>query len=256
MSRDTQIAIKKYGRKYNVKENFYSKADDKIYLKNGIGAIVCIIERDGRGILSKLNDDPKLLAHLNRNIYNKVARGHLAQLKGNLYIDENGCIWKKSIEAVFHNPLFHNQNVKFTRWPKGDYETVISRNPDESNVLFTGKVDRDTYYQGTYNAGDSLIKHWNLDVKDHIIGYIKGYTHYANTKSPQYDEADYKDKIEILKIVFPEKYSKATSFKKEMDSDYYTALNKVFNRAKFFNSQEYKNQIKAINDKHSIKAKF
>ncbi|QHI36403.1 hypothetical protein IMCC3317_17660 [Kordia antarctica] len=64
-------------------------------------------------------------SHLNRNKYNKVAKGMLIRKSGSIFIDEDGMEWElqNQIANIYHNPA---QNAKFLHKVKkgGEYETI------------------------------------------------------------------------------------------------------------------------------------
>jgi len=71
--------------------------------------------------------------HLNRNKYNRVAKGKLTKVQGSIWIDENGCEWEIMPQSLnkYHNPertvkllhkLYSYEDKKLV--PAGEFETI------------------------------------------------------------------------------------------------------------------------------------
>ncbi|WP_340066503.1 VWA domain-containing protein [Ascidiimonas aurantiaca] len=123
--------------------------------------------------------------HINRNLFNKVARGNLIRKSGNIFVDEDGMEWilQSDLKNALHDPA---KNSKFLHpLPEGgEYETIRELCPDEFKYkvnikgLHRKKITSDilkgcnviTYpYGGTYNFGktSSALLHYFLDIEPH-----------------------------------------------------------------------------------------
>ena len=136
------------------------------------------------------------ITHLNRNKYNKVAKGMLIRKSGEIFIDENGCEWELQNQCfnAFHKPI---KNAKFLHKVAGggEYETIREIKATEGQIttficpdsdiipVKTMKIidiEADTLkgsnvlndqYQSSYNFGhtglSSFLKHRHLDMLPH-----------------------------------------------------------------------------------------
>ena len=123
--------------------------------------------------------------HLNRNLFNKVARGNLVRKSGNIFVDEDGMEWilQSDLKNAYHNPA---KNSKFLHplSEGGEYETIRELCPDEFkyrvniNGLRIKKITSDTLkgcnvinypYGGSYNFGktSNAFLHYFLDIEPH-----------------------------------------------------------------------------------------
>ena len=251
--------------KYQKRQATYNIDDDKYYLKDNDGSIIGIIEKDKRGRFRKFNKDGHILAHLNRNRLNKEACGDLAQLRGNLFIDEKGCVFEKKsvVGSMYHSPL---KNVKFTRKSKNgwSYETVkkLTEHETRTNLLFEGKNVRSGPDRGTFNFYDAspafeyalswlavnsedpwkksispfppgeyanLLKHPHMLYDEDL--HKKGYTEYAIFPE-QHDEPTDEEKMIVLSYSFPDRYNRSDVYKEDMEYDFKKALIEIHANAK------------------------
>jgi hypothetical protein len=149
----------------------------------------------------RLNNSEELLKHLNRNQYNKPAKGALTHIKKDLYHDENFCVWVLFPEkfSIYHNPKGQWKNLKFVRPDPNNsmsHETILK--VDESVIsslkkgVYPDKISGQMVvageYQQTYNFEHSGISnfwnyfnHWEEDIYLHNQGWIE----YAQFNQPR-----------------------------------------------------------------------
>jgi hypothetical protein len=149
------------------------------YIKKENGEVIAVVEIHDKYLGVKkgeviLNTDEKLLKHLNRNQYNKPAKGTLTHIQAEFYHDEHNCIWTLFPEkySVYHNPKDRWENLKFVR-PEfsgnGSYETILKVDEsviaalkrDEYPYNITGDMVLTGEYQQTYNFAHCEAT-WNL----------------------------------------------------------------------------------------------
>lgn len=113
--------------------------------------------------------------HLNRNRYNKVAKGVLKkEPDSDYYIDECGKLWRKirQDKNIAHN-IF--KTVKFLKKAKGggEYETIREKLPGESwfSDEFHGPNVTTGGNRGTYNFGitENTLEHLHFDLETHTL---------------------------------------------------------------------------------------
>jgi Mg-chelatase subunit ChlD len=120
--------------------------------------------------------------HLNRNRYNKVAKGVLKKdPKSDYYIDECGKLWRKIEQPknVTHN-IF--KTVKFLKLAEGggEYETIREKLPGENwwSDEFHGPNVVTGNTRGTYNYGvtANTLEHLHFDLETHTLVWGGNYT--------------------------------------------------------------------------------
>jgi len=140
-----------------------------------------------------LSTDEALLKHLNRNKYNKPAKGVLTHIGEGIYYDENYCIWKLFPKkySIYHNPEGKWENLKFVRPvpPNGNesYETILKTSSEVINLLekdiypdvISGTMVTTGGFQQTYNyVHVETSKFWRYighhyeDVDLHTSGWV------------------------------------------------------------------------------------
>lgn len=127
--------------------------------------------------------------HLNRNKHNKLPKGGLQYLSGDLYKDDSELIWKRQphIKNKFHQP---DGEVAMVDNPYPNISGTLTFDPKNPNLKFLcetasggsyevivqpdGKYLIEGLKQGTYNYGHpsgffGSMKHVFLDVVPHFI---------------------------------------------------------------------------------------
>jgi hypothetical protein len=190
------------------------------YIKKENGEVIAVVEIHNNylGVIKGeviLNTDKKLLKHLNRNQYNKPAKGTLTHIQAEFYHDENNCIWTLFPEkySVYHNPEGKWENLKFVR-PEfngdGSHETILKVNESIINALkrdeypysITGDMVITDEYQQTDNFAHCETT-WNLpklaktfwehsteDVQLHNRGWVY-YAEFPQTPSGKPNPEEY-----------------------------------------------------------------
>ncbi|WP_340200858.1 vWA domain-containing protein [Ascidiimonas sp. W6] len=112
--------------------------------------------------------------HLNRNKYNKVAKGVLKKSPdSDYYVDECGKHWRKisQVKNLTHNI---SKNIKFLKLAEGggEYETIREKLQGESwsSDEFHGPNVTTGKYRGTYNFGitSNILAHTHFDLEPHL----------------------------------------------------------------------------------------
>ena len=161
---------------YNNKDEIITLSDNKYYafskmplfsLKQlGIDYFYIIYNQEIEAIVTKSTDlkdsvklitkenSPVLLELLNRNKYNRPAKGKLTKMTDWLYFDENNCVWALKIKdnylqnnyINFYRPSFTNPGVHETvlQISDGDKSLIAS---DKFPQFINGKMVTDSYFQ-------------------------------------------------------------------------------------------------------------
>ncbi len=153
-------------------------------------------------LFNLIKTDFKSMNHINRNQYNKEAKGVLSKVRKRIYKDENGCLWTLQTQTKnkFHNyNAFGREdfdvvrNVKFLRSYEatgdGEYETIrkltekeydeyLNNNENHFKIdKFSGENIRTGINQQTYNFSRHFFGHTIKDFMPHLS--YKYYTEFA-----------------------------------------------------------------------------
>lgn len=157
--------------------------------------------------ISNRIDEEAMDKHLNRNAKNKEARGVLMCVQGNLFVDENGCLWKMkpAYLNIFHeDPRCGISTVKFIRervGMRGSYETIriLKKNEKPYDFTFQGKNKRSGKGQQTRNFS-SGGGHYFKDMVPHVQN--ENYRQFP----PVWGAPTFQEKYEVLQSVLGHEY--------------------------------------------------
>jgi len=207
---------------------------------NEIDAIIVMKENNRSSsveIITKKSDE-ELIKHLNKNKFNKTAKGTLSKINNHLYYDENNCLWLLLLKKTY----FDENYINFYRADKekGVFETVIKINDQTKENFLSGifpeKINniQETagYFQQHYHFFDNMKEVNNLIYSRNIAilnddKHNQGWYEYAKFDT-EYDSPNTME-LELLRgyYAIKEKELITSFFHAKNTEDIYCSIDKL-----------------------------